>query len=129
MNEEEKTLIAENTDNTENAAEESIGSDDNAARRMEELISENRELRLRLICAGKGIPQEIAEDILMIAEAQAAKSGISAEEAVEAAWERISGLRERIIPGAKEPPVTTGAAVKKSRAGIDPLRAAFGIKG
>ena len=104
--------------------------------RTDELIKENASLRCRLFCLENHIPAELANDVMLLAAAEAERDDVSLEAAAKSVWERLSRIGDCIgsivTDGKKQgrKPITTGAAVKGSGSkGADPLRAAFGLKG
>ena len=109
--------------------EENSPSTDDAAPPIQEggmsgaLEAENRQLRLELIGTRLGIPRDVAEDIMLIAERKSAERGVSAEECAEEVWKRFSA---HISTAPKE--MTTGVHIKNSHLSDDRLRAAFGLK-
>lgn len=95
----------------------------------DDMAAEIMRLKGELFCARAGIPAEISGDI--IAAAAAGLSGEFSEaqlqEAVKAAFERISGAIEKSTAGRR---IRTGVKSDKGgRVSDEALRRAFGIRG
>lgn len=105
----------------ENVMTEEVTEEDGVNEELDALRKENVMLRRQYICAKLSIPDEIAEDVMLIAENRCG-GDVSFEEAAAAAYKRI--LRCAVT----ESPVTTGVKIKKNTGGSDALRAAFGLK-
>lgn len=97
--------------------------------RLEQSESENAELRQRLFCMGKGIPESIAEDMICLAKRRCEKDGCDFETAVQEAYDRISGFAEGHGNAAHSAAVTTGVRCQSGTDfADDPLRRAFGLR-
>lgn len=134
MNEEEMipTEIVTETEDTAATSADNMSDDNTPDTRSEELVRENASLRRRLFCLENNIPAELANDVMLLAAAEAERDDVSLETAAKSVWERLSRIGGSIAEGRKQgkKPITTGAAVKGSGSkGADPLRAAFGLKG
>lgn len=85
------------------------------------LTAENAKLRNQLFCERKGIPCELAEDIICAASARAV-GGVSFEEAARDIFGRISKF------GGSGQKISTGVRSRREGNGDDVLRRAFGLK-
>ena len=85
------------------------------------LTAENAKLRNQLFCERKGIPRELAEDIICAASARAV-GGVSFEEAARDIFGRISKF------GGSGQKISTGVRSRREGNGDDVLRRAFGLK-
>lgn len=92
-----------------------------------QLETENAELKRRLFCMSKGIPENIAGDIICIAQRRCETEDCDFETAVREAYERIAGFAEHYGNAARSSAVTTGVRSQNTAASDDPLRRAFGL--
>ncbi|MCM1524728.1 MAG: hypothetical protein NC120_09755 [Ruminococcus sp.] len=88
------------------------------------LKAENTALRHRISCLENGIPGNIAEDMICIAERRCERENCDFDTAVRDAYERISGFA-----AARSHGVTTGVRSRSGgRSSDDTLRHAFGLR-